>query len=163
MTALRLFRLLMVAGLVWGVALVGPAAGSAAYTAHLSGDQEVPPVATRATGQAVLKLSADGTELSYRLIVANIQDVTQAHLHLAPAGENGDVVAFLYPSQPPAQLIPGRSSGVLATGTITTADLVGPLAGQSLGDLVDAMDSGGVYVNVHTLDNPGGEVRGQVR
>jgi hypothetical protein len=130
--------------------------------AHLSGDQEVPPADTDATGVATFQLSGDGTELSYRLIVANIENVTQAHIHLAPAGANGPVVAWLYPEAPPAQLIPGRTSGVLATGTITADGLVGPLVGASLDDLVDAMRAGNAYVNVHTSQFPPGEIRGQI-
>jgi hypothetical protein len=120
-------------------------------------------VETRATGQAVFRLSKDGTELDYRLIVGNIQDVTQAHIHLAPAGENGPVAAWLYPEGPPAQLIPGRSSGVLAVGTIQATDLVGPLAGASLDALVAQLRAGNAYVNVHTTAYPAGEVRGQIR
>jgi hypothetical protein len=133
------------------------------FRAHLSGSEEVPPVNTRAQGQAIFQLSKDGTELHYRLIVANIQNVTQAHIHLAPAGVNGPVVAWLYPGAPPAQLIPGRFNGVLSTGVITGADLVGPLAGQTLEDLLDAMRDGDTYVNVHTSQFPPGEVRGQIR
>jgi crotonobetainyl-CoA:carnitine CoA-transferase CaiB-like acyl-CoA transferase len=68
----------------------------------------------------------------------------------------------------------GRVNGRLATGTITAADLVGPLAGQSIADLVDEMLAGNTYVNVHTDDGvappntgpgdfPGGEIREQVR
>jgi hypothetical protein len=132
------------------------------FRAHLSGDQEVPPADTRATGQAVFQLSKDGTALSYRLIVANIQNVTMAHIHLAPAGVNGPVVVWLYPSAPPPQLIPGRSSGVLATGVITEDDLVGPLAGADFSELIDAIKEGDTYVNVHTSQFPGGEVRGQI-
>ena len=38
-----------------------------------------------------------------------------AHIHLAPTpGANGGIVVWLYPSGPPASLIPGRSDGVLA-------------------------------------------------
>lgn len=132
------------------------------FTAHLSGDAEVPAADTRATGQAVFKLDRDGSALHYRLIVANIENVTQAHIHIAPAGANGPVVAFLYPPAPPAQLIPGRSAGVLQTGTITAANLVGPLAGTTLDDLLDAIRSGNAYVNVHTSANPAGEIRGQI-
>ena len=128
------------------------------FTAHLSGAEEVPAVETRATGQAVLSVDRDGSALHYRLIVANIEDVAQAHIHLAPDGQNGPVVAFLYG---PA-LIPGRTAGVLATGTITAADLIGPLSGASLDDLLDAIRAGNAYVNVHTMENPGGEVRGQI-
>ncbi len=132
------------------------------FRTHLSGDNEVPAVDTQAQGQAIFKLSADGTELHYKLIVANIEDVEMAHIHMAPAGTNGGVVVWLYPASPPPQLIEGRFNGVLAEGVITADNLVGALAGQSLGDLVDAMKAGNTYVNVHTTANPGGEVRGQI-
>jgi hypothetical protein len=150
------------ASLALGVATVTASGHDRNFTAHLTGEAEVGAVDTRATGQAVFQLSADGTELHYRLIVANIQDVLQAHIHLAPAGENGAVVAFLYPSAPPAELIPGRSAGVLQTGTITSADLIGPLAGMTLEDLLAAMRAGDTYVNVHTTADPGGHIRGQI-
>jgi hypothetical protein len=133
------------------------------FVAPLSGAQEVPPNDSLARGQAVFRVSADGTSIHYRLIVANIENVTQAHIHLAPAGANGPVVAWLYPAAPPSQLIPGRSSGVLAVGTITEADLVGPLTGQTVTDLVARMDAGEAYVNVHTSQFPPGEIRGQIR
>jgi hypothetical protein len=133
------------------------------FRAHLSGSEEVPPVDTRAQGQAVFRLSADGTELHFKLIVANIENVTQAHIHLAPAGANGPVVVWLYPDAPPAQLIPGRFNGVLAEGVITEANLVGQLAGQELSALIDELEAGNAYVNVHTSQFPPGEVRGQIR
>lgn len=140
-------------------------AASRTYTAHLSSDQEVAnsPVVSQATGQAIFKVSKDGERIEYRLIVTNIENVTMAHIHLAPAGQNGGVVVWLYPDGPPAQLIPGRSSGVLATGTITADDLVGSLAGStSLSNLIAAFDAGNAYVNVHTSQFPGGEIRGQI-
>ena len=132
------------------------------FRAHLTGAEEVPPVDTRAQGQAIFQLSADGSSLSYKLIVANIVDVTQAHIHLGPVGVNGPVVVWLYPSAPPAQLIPGRFQGVLAEGTITEDSLVGPLAEATFDDLLAAMRAGDTYVNVHTSQFPPGEVRGQI-
>lgn len=132
------------------------------FAAPLSGDQEVPAVDTRATGVGIFHLGGDGSELSYRLNVANIENVTQAHIHLGARGENGGVVAWLYPDGPPDILIPGRTNGTLATGTITDADLVGALAGQTVADLVDLIEAGQAYVNVHTSENPGGEIRGQI-
>ncbi len=133
------------------------------FTAHLSGDEQVPtPVETNATGQAIFNLRNNGTELHYKLIVANIEDVFMSHIHLAPAGSNGPVVVWLYPSLPPPQLIPGPYNGVLAEGVITKANLVGPLAGMELSDLIEYFKSGGCYVNVHTLAFPGGEIRGQI-
>ena len=133
------------------------------FMTHATGAEEVPPNASRAQGQAVFRLSDDGMELSYRLVVANIENVTQAHIHRAPAGQNGGVVVWLYPSGPPAQLIPGRTQGVLAEGEITSDDLVGTLAGEDLDALVDAIRAGNAYVNVHTSQIPGGEIRGQLR
>jgi hypothetical protein len=56
--------------------------------------------------------------------VANIENVTMAHIHVAPAGVNGPVVVWLYPEGPPPVTIPGRFSGVLATDTITDEDVI---------------------------------------
>lgn len=132
------------------------------YRTHATGAEEVPVRDTRAQGQAVFQLSADGTRLSYRLMVANIENVTQAHIHLAPPGVNGPVVLWLYPSGPPAVEIPGRVQGVLGQGVATSADLVGPLAGMTLADLVAEIETGNAYVNVHTTRFPPGEIRGQI-
>lgn len=132
------------------------------FRTHLSGDEEVPPNESRAQGQAIFQLSADGTEVHYKLIVANIENVAQAHIHRGPVGVNAPIVVWLYPPGPPAQLIPGRTQGVLAEGVITSASLVGPLEGNTLEDLLDEMRAGNTYVNVHTSQLPGGEVRGQI-
>lgn len=133
------------------------------FTAHLSGDQEVPANDSKAQGQAIFKLSKDGTELSYKLIVANLDNLSMAHIHLAPAGSNGGVVAWLYPSAPPALPIPGTTNGILAEGVITSSNLVGVLAGQPLSALITYLESEGAYVNVHTTASPGGEIRGQIK
>jgi hypothetical protein len=127
------------------------------FRATLEGEQEVPPVDSDAKGVAIFRLSNDGTELEYKVIVANIEDVTAAHIHLAPIGENGDIVAFLF--EAPTE---GRTNGVLAEGTITSADLVGPLEGATLSELIDEIEAGNTYVNVHTVEHPGGEIRGQI-
>ena len=140
------------------------------FRAHLSGDEEVPPVATRAQGQAIFQLSKDGTALHFKLIVANIENIVAAHIHLGVEGVNGPVVAFLFG---PAPAGGGRTDGVLSEGTITAANLVGPLVGHPLSDLIIEMRNGATYVNVHTNDGvpptdtgpgdfPGGEIRGQI-
>ena len=129
------------------------------FHAILEGDEEVPPVDSDAKGAAIFRTSNDGTELNYRLIVANIEDVTAAHIHLAPRGENGDIVAFLFNPETPTD---GRTNGVLAEDTITSADLVGPLEGSTLSELIDEIEAGNTYVNVHTVDHPSGEIRGQI-
>lgn len=146
--------------LMTSVAAAGATPGN--LRTHLSGAEEAPAVDTSAQGQAVFQVDEDGTAVDYRLNVANIDDVLMSHLHLAPAGTNGPIVVWLYPDAPPPQLIEGRTQGTLATGTITADDLVGPLAGGSLDDLLDAIRAGTVYVNVHTTAFPGGEIRGQL-
>jgi hypothetical protein len=146
------------------------AAGVTPFVATLSGAEEVPARETDARGVAVFRLSPDETELHYRLVTGDIDNVVAAHIHVAPEGANGPVVAFLAGPFDPGG---GQSSGLLAEGTITSADLVGPLTGLTLADLLDEMADGNTYVNVHTNDGvaptntgagdfPGGEIRGQI-
>lgn len=130
---------------------------------------------SKAVGNAIFQLSADGTELSYKLIVANIENVFQAHIHQGKAGANGGIVVWLYPSTAPAAgpLGGGRIQGVIAEGTITKANLVNALAGKELSDLLALIENEEAYVNAHTNDGvaptntgpgdyPGGELRGQL-
>jgi hypothetical protein len=166
----KLFAVLLLGVTV--LALAAPVdAGDRTFVAHLSARDEVPSNESLAQGQAIFHLSADGTRLDYKLIAANIDNVVFAHIHLAPAGVNGPVVAFLFG---PVAAGGGRFSGVLAQGTLTEDDLIGPLAGREFTALVDAMLAGNIYVNVHTDDGiapggtgagdlPAGEVRGQIR
>lgn len=149
------------------------------FGAHLSADEEVAvgfTVDSRAQGQALFELSPDSMELHYKLIAANIENAFMAHIHIAPAGTNGPIAVWLFPSTavgPPGPTDAGRTDGVLAEGTITAANLTGPLAGQPLSALVAAIRAGNAYVNVHTNDGvaptntgpgdfPGGEIRGQL-
>jgi hypothetical protein len=135
------------------------------HRTHLSGDAERPvPNDSTAQGQAIFQVSEDGSQIHYKLIVANIENVTQAHIHCCVGTEGtAGVVVWLYPSAPPAQLIPGRSDGVLAEGVITQSSLVGTLSGQPLSVLLDQIASGLAYVNVHTSQFPPGEIRGQIQ
>jgi len=152
----------------------GPAAAAAdtTFVAPLNPGEEVadPAVESNATGVATFKLSPDGTALSFRLIAANIQNVLMAHIHCGPAGTNGPIAVWLYPSAPPPSLIPGRFQGTLASGTLTDANVMPlldsaacPGGVSTLEDVLEKMRTGGAYVNVHTTQYPGGEVRGQVR
>jgi len=150
------------------LALLAAASGVSArsnthFEAHLSGGSEVPPNSSKAAGQAVFRVVDGGNAIEYRLIVASLDDLHMAHIHLAPAGANGGIVVWLYPSAPPAVHLPGTTNGVLAVGRITAANLTGPLAGQPLSVLIDAMAAGNTYVNVHTMSFPGGEIRGQIK
>ena len=132
------------------------------FTAKLSGGEEVPSVTTQAQGEATFNVSSDGSSIRYKLVRSNIENVTMAHIHQGAKGAAGPVVAWLYPATPPAVLIPGRSDGVLMEGTITASNLVGPLEGHPLSDLINEMKAGNTYVNIHTSQHAGGETRGQI-
>lgn len=134
------------------------------FVAHLSGDEEVPPVDTLAQGQALFQLNAEEETLDFRLLVANIEDVTQAHIHCGAAGVNGPVVVFLFGLEPDGVTV----NGVLAQDTITGDDIIVrpdspacPGGVATFEDLLAKMLGGDTYTNVHTLVNPGGEIRGQ--
>lgn len=127
---------------------------AATFSAQLSGQEEVPPVETQATGTAQFELMGEDT-ISYTVDASDIQAVTAGHIHSGPAGENGDVLVTLFNYDTP-------QDGVSETGTFTAADLEGPMSGAQLSDLVAVMNSGDTYVNIHTQQNQGGEIRGQI-
>ncbi len=120
-----------------------------ALSATLEGSQESPAVATTAKGTATLSLSSvGGTALSYALTVNGLSGaMTGAHFHVGAAGVNGPVVKNILPD-----FVGNTAVGVWrTTGT-------GALAESTIVQLL----TGGLYLNVHTAANPGGEIRGQV-
>ncbi|GEO07194.1 hypothetical protein AAE02nite_48580 [Adhaeribacter aerolatus] len=132
------------------------------YTAHLRPEEETnQPVVSNATGQIILKLSKDGTQLYYKLIVANIETVVAAHLHLGAEGVSGPVVVPLFAAPAGSPLV--SPQGILAEGIITSSSLTGSLKGKTLTDLIAAIEAGLIYTNVHSVKYPGGEIRGQVK
>ena len=138
---------------------LGMAAAQGVFKARLSGKEVVPAVETKAMGEADFTLSKDGKELTYILKLTDIEDVSAAHIHTGMTGKNGGPVAGLF-AGPKKE---GKFSGEIAKGTITDKDLIGPLAGKTIGDLVTLIKDGGAYVNVHTEKYPDGEVRGQIK
>lgn len=128
------------------------------FRAILSGRKEVPPVRTIASGNAVFRLSSNRTRLGFRLVVRNISRMTQAHIHLGRRGENGPIVAFLFG---PSKFGISVRRGVVR-GVLTNRDLVGPLRGKTIRDLVREIERGNAYVNAHTVQHPNGEIRGQI-
>jgi len=138
-------------------------AGKADFVAQLTGGEQVPSVVTTASGTASFWLDSDGTKIRYKLMVTDLHNVTMAHLHLGAPGKNGPPVVWLYPSAPPAKKIDGPSNGVLSEGSINADNLVGPMAGKTIGDLLAAIKAHDIYVNVHTQEHRGGEIRGQLQ
>ncbi|HSF85994.1 MAG TPA: CHRD domain-containing protein [Acidimicrobiia bacterium] len=160
-----------VATLLIAVLAVPALAGSERnFRAHLNGDGAG--VETLAQGQAIFQFSQDGSELSYKLIVANLENLWMAHIHVAAEpGGNGPPVVWLLPdAPPPGSAVEGTSNGVVAQGVAIEGD-----AGVSISfdDLRTAIAEGRAYVNVHTNDFieppntgpgdfPGGEIRGDI-
>jgi hypothetical protein len=131
------------------------------FTAKLSGKNEVPPVTTPATGIATFTVSPDGSSLNYVLSVSDITGVMGAHLHAGPSTQNGPTIAGLFnPSMTGHPT--GKVHGSLSKGIIRASNLTGPLAGKELSDLILLIKTGNTYVNVHTTQNRGGEIRGQL-
>ena len=131
----------------------------------LSGAQEVPGVITNTTGRLRLDFDAGLSEANFRLRVNDGIGVVQAHLHCARAGSNGPVVVFLL------TFVPGGVDvdGVLSAGTLTNDDFIGAdctgTTGRPINNIASlalAARDGLIYVNVHTILNPAGEVRGQL-
>jgi hypothetical protein len=123
------------------------------FSASLSGQEEVPPTSSHATG--TVELTVIGANVGYRVVASDIQGVTAGHIHSGKQGENGPVVVTLFSNDSP-------TNEVLETGSITTDKLEGPMTGKQLTDLVTAMTNGDTYVNIHTEQNPNGEIRGQI-
>ena len=126
------------------------------FSAQLSGDQEVPPIQTNASGTAWFKSNRDNLE--FELNVTDLQGITMAHIHNGKQGEIGPPVLPLYKSESPTILMNGK----LASGNITANMLEGPMAGKQIANLTTAMKNSETYVNVHTQQNPNGEIRGQI-
>ena len=147
---------------------------------HMTGDEEVCPTCTtstpadsRAQGEAIFRVSADGSTVDFRLIASNIDNVIMWHIHCGAAGTNGPVRMWLYPvigpTGAPGPSGTGPHNGVLASGTFSPTGVVCPDGTP----LLNAMRAGLTYVNVHTNDGvdgpntgpgdfPGGEIRGQL-
>lgn len=166
MVKLRLLIVSLVAllAVLSTAAIVGAFHEDRDFRARLSGDEEVPAVDTDARGGAMFKLSKDGDELTFKLRANKIEDVTAAHIHCGAEDVNGPITVFLY-SGPVV-----TPHGILSQGTLTAADLIAlpdspacPGGIATFDELIAKMRSGDAYVNVHTVVNPGGEIRGQVR
>jgi hypothetical protein len=154
--------------MIFGIALVlslSTATGSAfgtteQFAADLLGNKEIPPVQTQATGTAGFT-QPHLNNMSYGLRVNNISGVSAAHIHLGPEGQNGPVIVTLFKAD--NETGTGPVIGRLVGGSITNSMLEGPMAGKTLeGELAKAIQNGQTYVNIHTVENPDGAIRGQI-
>jgi len=165
----RATYLLVVVTLALGLTAPSAVAQPTIFRTTLSGAEEVPPRDTPARGIAIFRLSADGEELHYRIVVSSIENVFAAHIHCNVAGSNGPIGVTLFDGEAGS----GPANGLLAAGTITAPDAGTMCTWTDLDDVIAAIESGGAYVNVHTNDGdatpnegpgdfPSGEIRGQL-
>lgn len=119
--------------------------GNMLFSARFSGAQEVPMVSTEATGVGGFFLNANRDSLCITISVVGLSgDITGAHIHEGLPGENGDVLLNFT----------DNIEGNRIVASITGADLTG--------ELIARMYKGELYFNIHTEDNPAGEIRGQI-
>jgi hypothetical protein len=130
------------------------AQGQTKFWFNLTGSEEVPPVQTNATGMAgISAYTVAGDSITYDINATNIQGVTAGHVHFGKPGENGPIVFTMFKYDSPR-------NEVLETGTITADKLEGPMMGKKVSDLAFAGGNGSLYMNIHTVENPNGEIRG---
>lgn len=131
---------------------------AAKFTAIMSGNNEVPPVDTSATGYTSFRTAANNTVIKYKVNVTGISNVTGAHIDFGKAGANGDIIVDLLKDSKKNPI----KQGMAIRGNITDADLVGPLKGKTFAELISTMKSGDTYVNIDTPNQLNGEIRGQI-
>ena len=129
------------------------------FGAILTGDDEVPPVSTEGYGEATVLFDDLTGDFTWSLFFQNLSSPIggagpTAHIHNAPVDVNGPVVLFL---DGDGSIIDGngKTEGIYF-GTVDVDDL---MDGE---DLVAALFAGELYFNLHTTNNPGGEIRGQI-
>jgi CHRD domain len=153
-------------------ALAGGAnGGNGNVKAKLNGYNETsgPPsgsVSTIGRGKFSAKIDRSARTITYRLSYRLENPAVVAHIHFAQQHVAGSVIAFLCGggSKPPCP--PGVGSTATVTGTITPADIIGPMLQGiepgSFDEAVRAIRAGAVYANVHSTRWPNGEIRGQL-
>lgn len=145
--------------------------GATTLSARMTGFNETPPgpFLTDATG--TFSATVQGDQLTYTLsyTAGLTSPVIMAHIHFAQPGVAGGIFLWLCgsatkpgpagtPSCPPVNRT--------VTRTVMAADFQA-IPGQNVpaNDFAGALRiirAGDAYVNVHTVNNPGGEIRGQV-
>lgn len=174
--------------LVLALLLVASSSGAAEddkdnrVTARLAPRNEVPAVSSPdARGGFRARIDPATLTIEFELAFEGLQsDVIMSHIHFAQPNVNGAIMTWLCgtsittpPTPGPAgtPTCPGPRAGAFA-GTISAANVqvVAPQglsstlsAEERFARMVEAIRDGLAYVNVHTLQSPGGEIRGQLR
>jgi len=143
---------------------------SQTFKAKLSGFQESPPKLSPSVGH--FQATVTGTTLSYTLTFTALSSPAfMAHIHFGQPGVNGGIFLWLCGSAsapgPAGTPACPAGGGTVSRSGVTAADIQA-VAAQNVpaGSFEAAMSilaSGDAYVNVHTTNFPGGEIRGQVK
>ena len=110
-------------------------------TFTLTGRQEVKQVATAASGTGLFKIGDKDKTISGTVKTSSIVGVA-AHVHIAPMGKNG----------PP----------ILTLNKVSDSEWSVPEGAKLTDEQHVAFKAGELYVNVHTVANKRGEIRGQI-
>ena len=143
---------------------------------HLVGYQETPlTINTAASGEFKATISEDGTAIHYELTWHDLSSgVLQSHIHFGRPAITGGIVLFLCtnltpPVGPPTPQTCPTTNPATITGTLTAADVIASTNGQGIdpgaagfAEMVNAIRAGAAYVNVHTANHTGGEIRGRL-
>src|SRR5712671_2506421 len=141
------------------------------FVGNLSGANEVPPVASPGTGFATVILDPTAQTIQINATFSGLtsNDVA-AHIHCcAPLGTNAGV-ATTVPAFPgfPLGVTSGTYSSVVFDLTQPTiynpafVTLEGGTIPLAEAALIAGIQNGQTYLNIHTMINPGGEIRGQL-
>jgi hypothetical protein len=134
---------------------------NATWEAVLNGANETPAVTTSGTGRALF--IDRGNTIDFYIEYSGLtSNTTNAHIHRGATGVAGGTMVQL-------PFVTGATSGTVI-GTIDMTRLSGgvndvaPLetGNQSAADFRALLNSGGAYVNYHSVNNGGGEIRGQI-
>jgi hypothetical protein len=129
-------------------------------TTTMNGGEETPVLNTGMVGTAEVSVDIAEREVAVTLNVFNVPTATTAgHIHVGAAGIAGPVVLNF-----PAAVV-GRTGDFSMTFRLGERDFVArPAQGiNTLNDALQAIVNGNAYVNIHTTQNPGGEIRGQLK
>src|SRR5262249_38064446 len=131
------------------------------FAASLTGAEENPPVATDQAASFEAELQDDGSLHFVLRAETDLHHITHAHTHVGPRGKKGRIVASLLPFNPAGRDF--AAGEVMAEGTLTNANLIArPGFTPTIANLAERMRQGRAYVNAHSVEHPGGEIRGQV-
>jgi hypothetical protein len=126
------------------------------FEASLTGAAERPdPVTTTATGSATVEIDDDAQTFTFSVNVSGLTSPTMAHIHVGSTSEAGPVALSLLATAPAT----GVFNGQLAAGTLGATAVTG---GETFATLAAKIRAGNAYINVHTVANGAGEIRGQL-